>query len=412
MKVKNCYTTIIMKLLYLGSFFPDSRLEEILSNSKGVIQNAGDTYQKAILTGLSHHIEKFDIITSPMLGSFPNRYKKYFFKSSNFKFNGNDSTCLAFNNITLFKVFSRYWFAKKQLKKWVKNNVGEKHIIVFSLDSSLLKTVYEIKNKFPDIKVCLIVTDLFRFMVVPESIISKSIMQYFERKSLKYIEKIDSFVLLTKYMKDDLLLGNRPFVVVEGIYSNDKSSDSPVYEKEQNKTILYSGTLAKQYGIINLLDAFSSIDKENYRLWICGEGNAKEEILKRAEKDHRIKYFGQLRREEVVILQKKATVLINPRLSDSEFTLYSFPSKTMEYLASGTPIIMHPLKCLSEEYLNHIFIAKDESDAGLMKTIIDVCERKQEDLNEFGRKASEFVKTSKNPSVQVAKIIKIINNEK
>ena len=129
-------------------------------------------------------------------------------------------------------------------------------------------------------------------------------------------------------------------------------------------------------------------------------------------KYNRIIYFGQLMREEVLCLQKRATVLINPRLSDSEFTKYSFPSKTMEYLASGTALIMHPLKCLPKEYFEHIFIAYEESDAGLAASIIEVCEKTANELFVFGKKASDFIKNEKNSEVQIRKILNMINHEK
>lgn len=400
-----------MNILYLGSFFPESRKEEILSNSKGVIQNAGNTYQNAILAGLTECLKSFKIVTSPMIGSYPFHYKSIFFKNSSFEYNSIENCiCSAFINLSLYKIISRYYFVKKHLKYWAEKNSGDKYIIIFSLDLSLLKSAYEIKKKYPEIKICLIVTDLFKYMIVPENVILKSAMQYFEKKSLKFIEKVDSFVLLTEYMKIDLKVGVRPYIIIEGIYNNNNNTTTHlIYEKEAYKTILYSGTLSKQYGIIHLLDAFSKIENGNYRLWICGEGDSKEEIIKRSKKDFRIKYMGQLKHEDVIILQKKATVLINPRFSNSEFTLYSFPSKTMEYLASGTPTIMHPLKCLPKEYLKFLFIASDETDLGLMKTIIDVCETNQKELTAFGQTASNFILHEKNSKIQVGKILKLIN---
>lgn len=400
-----------MDILYLGSFFPESRKEEILSNSKGVIQNAGDTYQKAILAGLSQNRINFEIITSPMIGSYPFNYKSIFFKGSSFDYNGvNNCICSAFINLSLYKIISRYFFAKKHVKNWADKYSEDKYIIIFSLDLSLLRIAYEIKQKHPEIKICLIVTDLYKYMIVPKNIIFKSVMQYFEIKSAKYIEKVDSFVLLTKYMNNNLKIGGRPFIIIEGIYNNTTTNIN--YKKELHKTILYSGTLAKQYGIIHLLNAFTKIKEENYQLWICGEGDSKKEIIEYSKIDHRIKYFGQLEREDVIILQKRATILINPRFSDREFTLFSFPSKTMEYLASGTPTIMHHLKCLPEEYLEYIFIADDESDFGLMKTIIDVCEKTQEELNAFGQRAANYILNEKNSKAQVRKILKLINYEK
>jgi glycosyltransferase involved in cell wall biosynthesis len=237
-------------------------------------------------------------------------------------------------------------------------------------------------------------------------------MKVFENRSIKYIQNIDSFVLLTKYMMNDLFVKKRPYVVIEGIHNQTQMINHVSIEKGRNKTILYSGTLARQYGIVHLLYSFSKINNADYRLWICGEGDAKDLIVKMAEEDKRIKYFGQLKREEVLVLQKKATALINPRFSDSEFTLYSFPSKTMEYLASGTPTIMHPLKCLPQEYLEHLYIASDESDIGLATTIVDVCEKSQEELDVFGNRALDFILKEKNSKVQVGKILDMINYEK
>ncbi len=402
-----------MKILFLGSFFPEPRYQEILSDSIGVIQNAGDTYQKAVLNGLSQHIGSFKIITSPMVGSYPARYKKLFFKSSSFEYLGQaNCICSEFINLPLYKNISKYIYVKKYVISWIKSNPGIKHIIVFSLDISLLRVIYEIKEKYQDIKLCLIVTDLIEFMVVPKSILSKFIMEYFDKKASKYLKKVDSFVLLTEYMKDKLKVGERPYIIMEGIFNNVNTQKIVSYEKEIFKTILYSGTLANVYGIIHLLNAFSKIDNANYRLWICGEGDSRNEVLRRAENDNRIKYFGQLNREEVLILQKKATVLINPRFSDSEFTLHSFPSKTMEYLASGTPTIMHPLKCLPEEYYNFIFTAQDETDAGLMNTIFDVCEKNKEELKTFGENAAQFILTKKNSYVQVKRMLELMDYEK
>ena len=34
---------------------------------------------------------------------------------------------------------------------------------------------------------------------------------------------------------------------------------------------------------------------------------------------------------------------VNPRQNNEEFTKYSFPSKTMEYLASGVPVVAYKL---------------------------------------------------------------------
>ena len=98
------------------------------------------------------------------------------------------------------------------------------------------------------------------------------------------------------------------------------------FKKEEYKTILYTGTLDFRYGITNLLDAFNQIKEDNYRLWICGGGVGQEAVVKACEKDSRIKYFGTVGKQIIIELQKKATLLVNPRNNLGDYNSFSFPS--------------------------------------------------------------------------------------
>lgn len=400
-----------MDILYLGSFFPGKQKNEIFLNSKGVVQNGGDTYQKALLNGLTEYkiYDNFKIITSPMLGSFPFRYKKLFYRGCKFDYKSiGECESIDFVNLSFYKNFSRYNSITRYIKEWANNNLTEKYIVIFSLDLPLIKAACEMKQVNKNIHICLIITDLFEFMVRPMNLFYKKYLRYENNVLSYYLKFIDSFVLLTEDMKNKIDIGKRPYIVIEGIFDERLDNKHCDYEKEQFKTILYTGTLAKIYGIMHLINAFSLINDDNYRLWICGEGDSRNEIIEKCKKDKRINYFGQLPREEVLILQKRATVLVNPRLSKEEFTKYSFPSKTMEYLASGTPLIMHPLRCLTYEYLSKIFIAYDESDEGLKNKIIEVCEKPQEELRSFGNESSKFILNYKNSFVQAGKLINLL----
>ena len=81
----------------------------------------------------------------------------------------------------------------------------------------------------------------------------------------------------------------------------------------------------------------------------------------------------------------------------------------MEYLASGTPCIMHKLPGVPEEYFEYVYLSEKEDAEGLKDTIINVLNKTQNELDEFGRKASEFILQNKNPIAQVKKIYDMIN---
>ena len=127
-----------------------------------------------------------------------------------------------------------------------------------------------------------------------------------------------------------------------------------------------------------------------------------------SKKDYRIQYLGLLSRSEVISWQKKATVLVNPRHANEEYTRYSFPSKTIEYLASGTPIVMFRLGCMTEEYDSYIFYADSDTIEGLRDKLIEICNMPKDDLKKFGERARNFILTKKTPKAQCQKILNLM----
>ncbi len=395
-----------MKIIYIGSFFPANKIEEISTNSKGYIDNAANNFQWALIDGLNYYYPSIELITLPVIGSFPFHYKKPVFKSSIFTFNRKIAhQIIGFFNLPLIKHVSKYLNLYKILKK-IDPKVSTT-IIVYAMHSPFLKAVYKLKANGYNIKICLIVPDLPQFMSDNKNILYL-FFKYIDSIYLKkYLKAVDSFVFLSDQMVDFVEVNDKPWVRVEGIFS--PSNEITIVDKEHKKIILYTGSLTKIYGIKNLVDAFLSIEGEDYQLWICGEGDYKNEIINRSIIDKRIKYFGQLAFNEVRNLQKRATVLVNPRTSNADYTKYSFPSKTMEYLASGTPCIMHRLPAIPYEYLPFIFIAEREDAEGLKAKIVEVCNMDEQHLVNFGAKASEFILNNKNPQSQVKKIFDMIN---
>lgn len=397
-----------MNVIFIGGIYPPDKEAEIRLNSKGGIDNASNNLQWALLAGLDYFYPNVKVITLPNIGTYPLKFKKIHFKGSIFSHKKDAiDFCLSFLNISLIKHISKTINLYKTLKKVINCN-EENTIIIYGVHSPFLEAAVQIKNRNNKVKICQIVPDLPQFMSEnrnPFYLFLKKMDAILINKNLK---KIDSFVLLSDYMAESIKVGNRPWTRVEGIF---QQSDNIEYElKEEYKTILYTGSLAGRYGVTNLLDAFESIKDSNYRLWICGEGGSRSEIEKREKSDARIKYFGQLPYNQVLTLQKKATVLVNPRTSEGDFTKYSFPSKTMEYLASGTPCIIYRLQGIPEEYYQYCFVAEDESSEGLRKVILQVCEKGQSELDEFGKKASRFILENKNPISQVRKIYELLNS--
>ena len=161
-------------------------------------------------------------------------------------------------------------------------------------------------------------------------------------------------------------------------------------------------------GIKYLLEAFSMIPNTDYRLWIRGNGTCLNDVKEAAEKDSRIQYIEHLSKDELLKLQRRATVLINPVFPSQTFTRYFFPSKTMEYMASGTPTIMYKLDCLPKEYYPYLYFFEDESIEGIRDKILEICSKSQFELDTFGKAASEFIIKEKNELKQSKKVVDLL----
>ena len=118
--------------------------------------------------------------------------------------------------------------------------------------------------------------------------------------------------------------------------------------------------------------------------------------------------MGMVSHAEVVRFQKEASVLVNPRKPDQEITRFSFPSKTIEYMMSGTPMIGYRLEGIPEEYYRHMYIPDTLSVESMAELIDEVLSMPQSFLDAKALSAKEFVIGEKRSVSQVEKIIRFL----
>lgn len=398
-----------MNILYIGSFFEKRREQEIWQNSKKWIVIPGNTFQSSLINGIIEHQKSIDyIVNLPAIGSFPCRYKKIWFKSSIFNVGRIKGVNGGFLNLPLIKNYSIYISIKKHANRWAKTNPDNKKVIlVYSLIEPYIKAAISIKKKYPDTKVCCIVLDLPQYFDDKASWIYKFVNKQTTKSIYNLIPNIDYFILLTEPMVDALgINGNKQWLLLEGLYLPQRRGLLP----KSQKTILYTGKLDARFGIIDMIEAFTQIEDKDYKLWICGDGSDRNIVIDASKCDCRIKYWGLLKHEQILSMQTQVTLLLNPRKGTEEYTKYSFPSKTMEYMASGTPTVMYPLPGMPKEYYEYLVIIPDNTINTLKNVLVEWCNKSQIELDEFGAKAKKFILENKNAYVQSQRILNFINN--
>ena len=230
-----------------------------------------------------------------------------------------------------------------------------------------------------------------------------------EKINLWLMKHFDSYLLLTEQMNDIVNPKRRPYVVLEG-HSDISMKDiaNHLEDKYSKKVCFYAGTLRRIYGIENLVKGFLAANIPNTELHIYGEGDFRKELEQLAEKHESVKYMGILPNAEIVQAELKATLLVNPRPTHEEYTKYSFPSKNMEYMASGTPILTTKLPGMPKEYYDFVFLLEEETENGVCEALKNILSKPSAELHEKGREAKEFVMEKKNNCVQAKKVLEML----
>lgn len=384
-------------MIFLGCLFDRTREKEYLQNSKTGLSNAANTFQWNLLEGFYQNGRTVEILNALPVGTFPKRYKKLLLNSGPWGQNGHNNYELGCLNLPFVKQYQRYLKAKKLLKK-----SNDKNIVIYSAYEPFLKAAYKLDDSY---NVTVIITDLPEFYDLGKtSSLKKRLRARNNKRIYKYLKRADGFVLLTEQMAEPLDVGGRPYVVVEGIANGEIGT--PL--KSGKKSILYTGTLHRQFGILTLLEAFSLIDDPEAELWICGGGDSKAEVEAAAKRDGRIKFFGYVSKETVAELQQKAFMLINPRQNDGEYTKYSFPSKTMEYMLSGKPVLMYRLSGIPADYDPYLCYIEGDSANDMKSAICKIFESDADEVAKRSEAAARFVAENKNSVVQSKKIIDLM----
>lgn len=219
----------------------------------------------------------------------------------------------------------------------------------------------------------------------------------------------DGYVFLTEEMNSVVNRRHVPYVVIEG--QVDITMDSRFNDLERKNpafVCLYAGGLDRRYGVEILVRGFLQTTYAQAELHIYGRGDFEEDLLAVEKIDRRVKFFGNVPNEQVVENQLSAALLVNPRPTHEDFTRYSFPSKNMEYMSSGTPLLTTRLPGMPADYIPFVYLLEDETPTGIAAALENLFRTKREELHTKGREAKRFVLKHKNNTAQARRVLELV----
>ncbi len=386
-----------MKYVYVSPALPDKVFGELLGYGKNSPGQQAQKYNKLLAGGITLCGRSLTMLSAPPLPPGSRLFSHI--KLSPENENGLEYRFLKVLDLPLIKNIYTYIQAKKETKILCGEGGAVLVCDLLTLSASLgaLKAA-----KKAGAKTCGIVTDLPAYLTGAPS--SKRYMKLYA----KAISLCDCFVLLTKQMAEKIPIGDRPFTVIEGIATPPSlSSDEDLPGAPEGPFILYAGGIEKAYGVDKLVEGFLEANVPGATLVLCGRGGYSDELEKIAEQFSRVKYIGVVPNETVMKLEARASLLVNPRTSEGEFTAYSFPSKNIEYMSTGTPVLAYMLPGIPEEYREYFLVPENETAAGLGAAIKKALTLDPDELKAIGDKAKDFALEVKSPRASAAKLIEM-----
>lgn len=395
-----------MKILLLGSLISAAQMEQLNSNSKEKASVAPVNYETMLAKGLVENGAKVDTLSVPAVAAFPHSIYKHIAGKQETIENNIQIHWVPFINIQGLKQLTIKKNVEKLLEQWLQENkdVKDKVVLMYSIYPPYTEPAVRLCKEY-GCHLSAVITDLPEYMYSWKNM--KGLRGWYSKKlSEKMLElqgRCDSYILFTKPMATKMGIEDKPFMVSEGFCDASIFDDIPDQEKCPRKTIVYGGNLSRLYGIQNLVKGFMQTDLDA-ELHLYGAGGDATFIEECAKQDSRIKFFGRVDRKTLLVALKKAHLLVVNKPTADDYSNYSFSSKILEYMASGTPLLTTKVGGMPEEYWKYCYFIVDETCDGIAQTIKSVMEKTAEELRNKGVRARKFAIEQKNCFTMVKEI--------
>lgn len=178
-------------------------------------------------------------------------------------------------------------------------------------------------------------------------------------------------------------------------------------ERSDAFTIVYLGKLSKSGGLEVLLQLPELIDTENVRFVIGGKGypEADQKLKALAARDSRVEYLGFVEECEVQSLFERADIFLNPRDPCDVVNDMVFPSKIMEYLAVGKPVVSTWTKGLDPIYRGLLHVSESPSPEHFAQAIEAAINEPRTESDARKARIRSFIENSRLWSKQASRFI-------
>lgn len=308
---------------------------------------------------------------------------------------GKEVTFIGSKN-KISKFFNLYNELKKHKDKIL---IYYNNLFLYNVVSYFLTKKYNIKF------IPILITDPFE--IKTNNLMKKNILKIKKIISNQTLKFASGVITITNKIQCNNI---NTAVINGGIDSNILEKYKKVRKKKSKKIkIVYTGALYYRYNLPKIINAVnnSNLDLE---FDIYGSGEDLEYIKNSV--NEKIKYFGNVSREELIQVQKNADILV-AILNNDELSNKTFPSKIFEYIATGNEVIISNLDIIDNDLKKLCHVIEKINEKSIIEKINSIIlDKKKLNNEEISYKTLLSNYTWEANSKKIVKLIDEVYNEK
>lgn len=314
-----------------------------------------------------------------------------------------------FNNKGFENNINFHYIPSKRIKAFIslylnlskiKKNSAHSCVIIndsTSVSNSLMSTLF---SKLKNVRLYGIFTDHPKY--------------YFKKRWLHslYVNSLSAVFSVTEQLNNDINRKKIPFLIYPGCVNIDELDQNYIDYSQRDKIIVYSGGISRNNGLIEFIKAFSSLRLEGFKFDLYGkyEGNDNAELKELIQKDNKVTYMGVVNYDELRVILSKAYAVVNPRYVHLDYIQYSFPIKTLDYLAAATAFVSTKLVCYSDDLLNNIVTIEENTVESIRETLYDLLLKTPKELNVMATNSKKFFLENYSCEKTINQMIEILSH--
>jgi len=152
--------------------------------------------------------------------------------------------------------------------------------------------------------------------------------------------------------------------------------------------VLYCGSLDHWRGLVFFKRVLDCLRETNIKFIVCGKTKNLESLFSGYKN---VDFRGFVSNEELHLLHKQATLFVNTRDPNLGNNKLNFPSKVVNYLSYGKPVVSTWTESFSDDYKKYLVLPADQTPEKFAESVADVFKWSDVEREEYRSAVKDWV---------------------